>query len=391
MARRPAQRKVEIPPVSLSVFGSKGQMLHQPMPQTGQRPTPPKLAPMSPIAPQTEPAIAPRFNAPTPAPSVPQGNGVKPIRVVFTVPTSPVAEPVAPAPAHADPLNGSGAVFGRVASEDRTLQVKIELVMGGWPEPVLQEITRLQLAGLCAALPMQEIDLAMKRGRLVFTWRQIRSWIKRVPPVTAASPHDDVRLELPLHTIVPLFMAQQTTLLRKRVDVAENIPDVFNGPQNASKQNEIMSGHGANAPVQTGTFAPAAPTEPAEGLGRIFGQTYSANWTPGDVVQKTGMLSGVSGTAVALEDGLLVASRMPPGLNAEVLAAFLPQIFSRVGEYSKEIRLGQPTQLVVHLDNVPLAIFKAGRIFLAVLGREGTPLPINQLNAVAAHLGQQSA
>jgi predicted regulator of Ras-like GTPase activity (Roadblock/LC7/MglB family) len=397
LARKAAQRKVEIPPVTLSVFGAKGQVLHQPAPQSERRQTaiPSRTPAITPVVQPIQTLSSARLPTPTAAASPAQGNGPKAMRVAFTPPTPTVAEPTPrPATAETDPLNGNGSVFGKVATEERSLQVKIELVMGGWPEPVLQEITRLQLAGLSAALPMQEIDQAMKKGRLAFTWRQIRGWIKRVPPVTAASPHDDVRLELPLSTIVPLFLAQQTASLRRRVDVAEHIPDVFNGPPGAARNTNHQSAQVTNvsAPSEPNESVPVGgAVEPAGGLGKIFGQTYSTSWTPADVVQKTGMLSGVSGTAVSLEDGFLVASRMPPTLNAEVLAAFLPQIFSRVGDYSQELRLGQPTQLLVHFDNVPLAAFKSGKVFLAVLGREGAPLPMNQLNAVAAHLGQQSA
>ena len=47
---------------------------------------------------------------------------------------------------------------------------------------------------------------------------------------------------------------------------------------------------------------------------------------------RTMALPGVAGALVALPDGLRVASQIPSDLNADTLAAFLPQIYDRVSQ-----------------------------------------------------------
>jgi predicted regulator of Ras-like GTPase activity (Roadblock/LC7/MglB family) len=87
---------------------------------------------------------------------------------------------------------------------------------------------------------------------------------------------------------------------------------------------------------------------------------------------------------------LLVAGHLPPGLNPETISAFLPQMFSRVMQYSKELKFGEANNLTVIVDNVPLKIFKAGGVFFTVLGRAGESLPEPHLSIIAAQLGPQN-
>ena len=140
----------------------------------------------------------------------------------------------------------------------------------------------------------------------------------------------------------------------------------------------------AQAPV-----APAvsvAPRPPQE-IGEVFGQPGRRNWTPNEIVQKTSALKGVAGALVAMQDGLLVADHLPPGLNGETIAAFLPQMFTRVLQYGKELKFGEANNFTIIVDNVPLRIFKAGGVFFTVLGRAGESLPEPHLSIIAAQLG----
>jgi predicted regulator of Ras-like GTPase activity (Roadblock/LC7/MglB family) len=122
----------------------------------------------------------------------------------------------------------------------------------------------------------------------------------------------------------------------------------------------------------------------------LFGQPGKSVWTPAEIVQKTSKLSGVSGALIALSDGLLVACQLPPALNGETIAAFLPQIFGRMSYYSRELKLGEPSSLTLVVDGVPIQIIKAGGLLLLVLGRAEEVLPGAQLAAVAAQLERQS-
>jgi predicted regulator of Ras-like GTPase activity (Roadblock/LC7/MglB family) len=91
-----------------------------------------------------------------------------------------------------------------------------------------------------------------------------------------------------------------------------------------------------------------------------------------------------------MQDGLLVASHLPPGLNGEAIAAFLPQMFSRVTQYCKELKFGDSTNITITIDHVPLRIYKAGSVFFAALGRPKVPLPEPHLDIIAFHLAPQS-
>ena len=82
----------------------------------------------------------------------------------------------------------------------------------------------------------------------------------------------------------------------------------------------------------------------------------------------------------------MVASRLSPDLNGDTLAAFLPQIFGKVSQCTKELRMGELNNLNFTVGNVPWKIFRVNAIFFAAFGRAGEPLPTAQLAALAAEL-----
>ena len=85
----------------------------------------------------------------------------------------------------------------------------------------------------------------------------------------------------------------------------------------------------------------------------------------------------------------MVASRLSPDLNADTLAAFLPQIFSKVSQCTKELRMGELNNLNFTVGNTPWKIFRVNAIFFAAFGRAGEPLPTAQLAALAADLDRK--
>ena len=46
---------------------------------------------------------------------------------------------------------------------------------------------------------------------------------------------------------------------------------------------------------------------------------------------------------------------------------FAPELFNKVGTYTRELRAGEVTRLSVFTDQQPLSIFRAGDIFLVVV------------------------
>jgi predicted regulator of Ras-like GTPase activity (Roadblock/LC7/MglB family) len=102
-------------------------------------------------------------------------------------------------------------------------------------------------------------------------------------------------------------------------------------------------------------------------------------------------LPGVVGTVIALPDGLKVASQIPAELNGDTLAAFLPQLFARVNQCSRELRMGELNNLSFTVGNVPWKIFRVNAVYFAAFGRANESLPGAPLAALAAELDRKKA
>jgi predicted regulator of Ras-like GTPase activity (Roadblock/LC7/MglB family) len=101
-------------------------------------------------------------------------------------------------------------------------------------------------------------------------------------------------------------------------------------------------------------------------------------------------LPATAGAIVALPDGLQVASEVPEGVDADMLAAFVPQIFDRAGQGVAELRMGELTSLTFTAGNVPWVIFRGSSVYFAVFGRKAGPLPPDdELSALAAELDRK--
>jgi predicted regulator of Ras-like GTPase activity (Roadblock/LC7/MglB family) len=111
--------------------------------------------------------------------------------------------------------------------------------------------------------------------------------------------------------------------------------------------------------------------------------------TPKEIVERAMALPGVMGVVVALPDGLRVASEVPADLNADTLAAFLPQIFDRVSQSTKELRMGALNNFNFTVGNVPWRIFRVNAVYFAAFGIAGEALPSAQLAALAAELDRK--
>ena len=277
---------------------------------------------------------------------------------------------------------------------------------------------------------MRVLDPALRQGKAAFAWKVLRSWVRpAVQPMV--SEHDGMMVELPLHIIAPMFVAKQkqTSFFRKeKVEVDENIPNLFFGFPQAETEEPVADVPTAAAPVAppppateqpepaTGTqaiFSPAPKLKPAgipdtnfyvwgdsadtprvdetefkrkPSAGTEFLTRYA---TPNEVVSRAAALDGVAGALVALPDGLMVASKLSADLNGDTLAAFLPHIFGKVSQCTKELRMGELNNLHFTVGNVPWKIFRVNAIFFAVFGRAGQPLPTVQLAALAGELDRK--
>jgi predicted regulator of Ras-like GTPase activity (Roadblock/LC7/MglB family) len=378
--------------------------------------------PVSPIAPTSLPEEEPIASEPepfvpvAPAPPVPQAFRKLPTAVPIS-PIAPTQEPE-PAPIRFNPPVESEfptAIPTPVApaapvapGETRFLTVSLTELSQAWPEVLLKEIIQQNLSGSFVGLPFGAVEGAIKQGRIAFPWKAIRSWIK--PPVPQVpSLHDTAVLELPMKAITPLFMAElKSGRAQRKVAIDETIPNLFTGSQ---PLNDAPAVAPLPAPVAAATpvhaAAPVSQKSPDTNYfrkeeekpdhGTVFlrkdgtpGTDFLKRYaTPNEIVAKAASLPGVEGAIIALPDGLLVASRIPPTMNADTIAAFLPQIFGRVTQCTRELRLGDLNNLNFTVGNVPWKIYRVGAIYFAVFGRAGEPLPTNQLVGIAAELDRK--
>ncbi len=281
--------------------------------------------------------------------------------------------------------------------EGPTLELKVGLLAASWPEAIRVEIEALDLATI-VVLPAGDVSTGLAKGRVVFSWAQIRAWLEPATEAPTAAD-ENTALSLPLKIVAPAFLSASKTpkAERKSVDVDASIPALFSGGREPEPAPEI-----APAPDAPASEAPPEPVaEPAvvarpdphkvpETVGEIFGQPQKRDWTPTEMVAGVVKLPGVAGAIVALQEGLQVAASLPDGVKSEVVAAFLPQIFARLNQYSGEMKLGDVDDLLFTTHGAHCQIYRLGYVYLAVLGKPGESLPWHELRLISEELARQT-
>jgi predicted regulator of Ras-like GTPase activity (Roadblock/LC7/MglB family) len=474
IARRQSQRQVQVPEDVRGPFGNDfaGVMLADP--RVAAKPSAPAPAPREAKLPPAPAAIS--TPAPIPAPVV---RPIQPMRPAAPIPFTPPPAPAAPASAAPIPMvpfrssitstptprpptampsvsppvrpvlptargvgstplpsaaprlpsapsNGNGraavphAAQATPATPEVYLSVPLAALADNWPDVLRNEIVQLNLSEAHLALPLRFVEPSLKQGKVAFSWKVLRSWI-RPATLPTVSAHDGMIVELPLRIIAPLFVARQKqgSQPQQKVQVNENIPNLFFGFPQADSAPAVVEA----PPMTLPTAAAPLPTEdteeanfaPAPKMGvqdtnfYVWGETGDApevdesavkrtvpgtdfltrHATPNDVVARASALDGVAGALVALPDGLMVASKLAADLNGDTLAAFLPHIFGKVSQCTKELRMGELNNLHFTVGNVPWKIFRVNAIFFAAFGNAGQPLPTAQLAALAAQLDRK--
>jgi predicted regulator of Ras-like GTPase activity (Roadblock/LC7/MglB family) len=449
LARRSAQKQVNVPADIISPFGGKGQGLvisaakpkAEPVPAAPVVPAAPAtaraqspLAPPPPAAPARPPsplvpppsAVPDQFFKRAPQPAKSGDTTVTPVPTIVppalakpapaappmkpVISTSPPPPPRAtdflsapPVPRAVRPAGPTPAAPAAPGAPDDTspLAVALSSVAEGWPEAVRQEIVRLNLTSARVLLPVRQVETALRNGRVVFSWNALRAWLQPAAP-PQPSAYDATELELPLSVLAPLFLARQKTAAKsaQRVAIDDTIPNLFFGlPQAEPVSAPPAAKPPVNKVVDTNYYvwddvsetARVDETEFKRKLGAGTGTDFVAKYaTPNEIVSRAAALDGVAGALIALPDGLMVASRIPPDLNGDTLAAFLPQIFAKVSQTTRELRMGELNNLHFTVGNVPWKIFRVNAIFFAAFGRVGEALPTGPLAALAAELDHKN-
>ncbi len=422
LPRRQGQKRIEISDEIRSPFGDTGgQSLvfsvgpgetspASPVRAVTPAPSAPPALPASSSLPPTRPlAMAP---APVPlpaAPAIPFRSVPSPAPAPLPIPapvlvTSPSVMAMSPppaAPVPAVPVQPLAAPTAEVA----TVSLPLAAVSAGWPESLRLEIAQMNLTGIAIALPLEALKASLQRGKAFYPWKTLRGWFAPalVPYVSA---HDNTSVELPLNVVAPLFISRQRDLAqaKQKVAIDETIPNLFFGfPQTEAAgpagTPPVSSACAVTKPVDTNYYSAGDSQEavsptgttiiPAKRNGPTGTEFVGKCATPNEIVSRAAALNGVSGALVALPDGLMVASKLSPDLNGDTLAAFLPQIFGKVNQCTKELRMGELNNLNFTVGNVPWKIFRVNAIFFAAFGRPGQPLPTAELAALAGELDRK--
>ncbi|HEU5069344.1 MAG TPA: roadblock/LC7 domain-containing protein [Verrucomicrobiae bacterium] len=378
----------------------------------------PKPAPAAPVRPVT-PSISASTGAVLPAVSQPPANKL-PGTGLPKLPTPPAAKPVNGsngsnghhgANGHGNGNgNGDGNGFRLPAAApaptlaDASPYCLSFAALGeALPEALRLEMAQLNLDEALLALPADQVEAGLKSGKIAFTWKQLRSWIKPAP-LPSVSAHDGMVVSLPLAVIAPLFMARQKELAngKKRITVDEKIPNLFFGfPQAEAAPGPLVPKEMPAMPAlpaDTNYFVWDDEKEAAkmQDTSLFRGPSPSTTFmsrkaTPAEVVKKASTLEGVYGALVVLPDGLLVASKLDSSLNGDTIAALIPQMYSKLSGCTKELRMGELNNLKFTVGNVPWKIFRVNGIFFAAFGRAGERLPSGVLAQLASELDYKKA
>ncbi|HXA44367.1 MAG TPA: hypothetical protein VNZ25_02575 [Candidatus Angelobacter sp.] len=375
-------------------------------------------------------------------------NPVPPPAAPARLPVAAVPPPVPSIPAPSAPVSmqASGSAPKRAAGPQPSFSVWLQELSEKWPNEVKAEIVAQGLANSKVPLPMSVVEPGLKRGRVTLAWRELRTYID---PNSPPSTVDDLELDLPLNVIAPGFLATQRKIsaqaqaqAQERVAVSEEIPNLFFGfpqpetpappapaapayptkspvsaptppgttfrpnplPRMAPASGEASSGVAPVVPLQqpqrsgdTNIFSPDGNVAPLSGDSGFLTRKpspptdfLSRQMQPKDVVAHALALPGVAGAVVALADGLRVAGQVPPEFNADTVAAFLPQIYERVNQCTRELRMGALNNVSFTVGDAPWKIFRVNSIYFAVFGRGDEQFPKFELAQLAAGLNRKS-
>jgi predicted regulator of Ras-like GTPase activity (Roadblock/LC7/MglB family) len=392
LARRPDQKRLDVPDEVTGVFAAKHGFSGRVVPAAAAppaapvapaaTPAPPPSAPRAPLTPVTFPSATPKPTTSIASrPAAPKSPASAPLPSLAPKAAPPLPS-AAPRPAPPRPAPPSTAPAAAPAPSSDRVVTTIEALSKAWPEPVRHEIQQFNLGSATVSIPLNRLEAGMKAGRVVFTWADLCGWLNVPIPPPA---NGESQVELPLNVIAPLFLAKRRAAApRKIVTVGEDVPNLFAGlgrpvappPAPAPPAAPVVSG------------SPPAPAAAPDVWDEIFQQPSQTEWSLKEITQRILALPGVAGALVASADGLLVAGQAPAPLKAETLAAFLPQIFSRLGGCVEEAQLGTLRALTLAAGPAPCAIFKAGALYLGVLGRPGQALDEAPLQRIAGELAK---
>jgi predicted regulator of Ras-like GTPase activity (Roadblock/LC7/MglB family) len=395
---RSDQRRYDVPDDAAGLFGKTG---HSRSVNGGggsgiAEPPPPRTAsakpamPAAPAAPDPQPEPAKIIKMPGIEPAAPAP-------VAAAAPSPKTAKPNGQAPAPKPQPAAS-------ASKDGELVISFVELAAGWPEGIRNELSMLP-GETKLVIPATAVSAGLQKGKVVFPWSQVRMWMRPGLPGSTAIP-EDFDLVFPLKIVAPAFVAATgATKRREAAELDHSLPDFF-GPTAGKKTEPAQPAPVAPAPVIAPQAEAVEPTpspapatlkftlvreEPAP-IAEVVPPAVPAAApvvheepvsSPTELVKRACAFPGVAGAVVALEEGLVVAQKLPDGFSADTFAAFMPQIFGRLEKYTTEMQLGAASEITIHSEHGPCHIARSGKIYFGTLGRPGERLPESLANLTA--------
>jgi predicted regulator of Ras-like GTPase activity (Roadblock/LC7/MglB family) len=410
--------KLNLSPQALAaVAAKKNASAEQARPAAIARPVTPSAAPAHAPKPYQPQPAHPAPSAPAshsiPAPNLPSPSSLAPSHAPdHAAPATPSqgsapipfpARTVAPAPAAplaapARPV--SGAPAGKAAEKEEPLPVPLQKVFDALPDEVRRELADVDVPHSTLMLPLESVKSLLKSGKVLFTWADLAATLQPPLPRPPSRSAGDLLVELPLKTIAPIYMAHhRAATAPKRPEVDTNIPDLFQG--GSAEASSLVPGSGpaalgsqAAAAAQRGTGpAPAAAQThngvPLPSMADLLGPE-GKRLAPKQALQNITRLPGVAGAVIAMPDGLPIASTIPGHIKGDNVAAFVPQMFGRMSQYTKELGMGPLQSMTLNVDGSSWLVIKQPNIYFAVCGKPGEAVPFNLLAQVAAEMSKQS-
>jgi predicted regulator of Ras-like GTPase activity (Roadblock/LC7/MglB family) len=281
LARRHGQRRVEVAEDVPDIFNSEGannsgtsfRILSKQEAEAAQAAERQSVTSGKASSGHTTMKKAPVSAAPPPSPVVLPSPAIpaRPAAPARTAGAVPIAKPAArPQPATAKPLPKTPGVVPSAAATAPSIPgakpfvVSLDVLAEQWPDTVRRELASLKIPDAKCLLPPVEICEGLKRGRVQYPWKALRSWIQPLPIYATPSPHDEVILELPLKSLTPLFLQYiRENPVNRQLAAAENITDFFRRAEQAAGTDPELA-QPLFAPSTPPTILPApAPVPPA--------------------------------------------------------------------------------------------------------------------------------
>lgn len=269
-----------------------------------------------------------------------------------------------------------------------TVAVPLAGIVNSLPDDLKTCVATIPDGSVGFKVPLQLIQEGLPKGAVKVTFAELKQG-SPAGTFTGSTEHDGQWVALPMKDI---FARVKPEMLKPRaeqktIDVPDDIKPVFGQAQKSPAPAAPAVPAAAPAPVSVPAPIPAsapavaavpAPAAPVPVLSSV----------PSEIVKTAAGLTGASGALLSMHDGLSVAKQLPADVNADMLAAFIPDIFHRVTTHTRDLKLGEVGGVSVQLGDRLLQIVKGGKLYLTTISRPGESVPPAHLASIGKQLAQ---